>query len=191
MGVPGTDSNFYARWREQHEARLFLEERDGAHPPEQLLQSIWLHQRLRREQLQTLDGQPLRVLHPGFWNRAAGPDFHGAVLQFGQEPARTGDVEIDWVCGNWQAHGHEGNPDFAERDLACRLERARPGTGPRPMLALEKFIDTPLAEIQQWAAPDGARDWPAELQGACSGPLGGTWAGTNRRIAASSRAGPL
>jgi len=171
MGVPGTDSNFYARWREQQEARLFLEERDGAHPPERLLQSIWLHQRLRREQLQTLDGQPLRVLHPGFWNRAAGPDFHGAVLQFGQEPARTGDVEIDWVGGNWRAHGHQGNPAFAGVILHVIWNGPRPETHPLPALALEKFIDTPLGEIQQWAGTGEARDWPAELQGACSGPL--------------------
>ena len=69
--MPETHSDFYARWRAQNEAPLFLGERDAAHPPERLLQSIWLHQRLRREELQTLDGQPLRVLHPGFWNRAA------------------------------------------------------------------------------------------------------------------------
>ncbi|MGA2557559.1 MAG: DUF2851 family protein [Verrucomicrobiota bacterium] len=173
MGVPGTDSNFYARWREQNEARLFLGEREGAHPPEQLLQSIWLHQRLRREQLQTLDGQPLRVLHPGFWNRAAGPDFRGAVLQFGQEPARTGDVEIDWVCGNWQAHGHQGNPAFAGVILHVVWNGAPAGAHPLPALALEKFVDTPLGEIQRWAGTGEARDWPAELQGACSGPLAG------------------
>ena len=160
MGVPGTDSNFYARWREEHDAPLFLEERDGAHPPERLLQSIWLHQRLRREQLQTLDGRSLRVLHPGFWNRAAGPDFHGAVLQFGQEPARTGDVEIDWVGGNWRAHGHQGNPAFAGVILHVIWNGARPETHPLPALALEKFIDTPLGEIQQWAGTGEARDWP-------------------------------
>jgi len=169
--VAGTDSNFYARWRTQNEARLFLGERDAAHPPERLLQSIWLHQRLRRERLQTLDGQPLRVLHPGFWNHAAGPDFHGAVLQFGQEPARSGDVEIDWVPGNWQAHGHEGNPAFAGVILHVVWDGSRPGAQPVPALALEKFVDTPLAEIQQWGGTGAAQEWPAALQGACSAPL--------------------
>jgi hypothetical protein len=171
MGVPATHSDFYARWRAQNEARLFLGERDAAHPPERLLQSIWLHQRLRREDLQTLDGQPLRVLHPGFWNHAAGPDFNGAVLQFGHEPARSGDVEIDRVPGNWQAHGHEGNPAFAGVILHVVWEASRPGSHAVPALALEKFIDTPLAEIQQWAGAGAARDWPETLQGACSAPL--------------------
>ena len=171
MGVPGNRSNFYARWRDQNEARLFLGERDAAHPPERLLQSIWLHQRLRREELQTLDGQPLRVLHPGFWNRAAGPDFHGAVLQFGHEPARSGDVEIDWVAGNWQAHGHQGNPAFASVILHVVWEASRPGSQPVPALALEKFVDTPLADMELWAGTGAAQDWPAALQGACSAPL--------------------
>jgi hypothetical protein len=173
MGVPETHSDFYARWRAQNEPPLFLGERDAAHPPERLLQSIWLHQRLRREDLQTLDGQPLRVLHPGFWNHAAGPDFHGAVLQFGQEPARSGDVEIDRVPANWQAHGHEGNPAFANVILQVVWNASRPGPRPVPALALEKFIDTPLAEIQQWGGGGAAREWPENLQGACSAPLAG------------------
>ena len=173
MGVPAIVSDFYARWRAQNEARLFLGERDASSPPERLLQSIWLHQRLRRDDLQTLDGQPLRVLHPGFWNHAAGPDFHAAVLQFGHEPARSGDVEIDRVPGNWQAHGHEGNPAFASVILHVVWDASRPGSHPVPALALEKFIDTPLADIQLWAGAGAAQDWPETLQGACAEPLGG------------------
>jgi hypothetical protein len=38
---------------------------------------------LLREQLNTLGGRNVRVLHPGFHSRAAGPDFRGMVLQFG------------------------------------------------------------------------------------------------------------
>ena len=62
----------YAQWRAQEEARFLLRERDAPQPPERLLQSIWRHQRLRRDLLRTLDGEPVRVLHPGFWNREAG-----------------------------------------------------------------------------------------------------------------------
>ena len=64
-------------------------------PPEILLQAVWRHQRLLREQLATLDGRTVRILHPGFLNREGGPDFRGAVVQFGEEPPRTGDVEVD------------------------------------------------------------------------------------------------
>src|SRR5437762_2807138 len=105
--------NLYAQWRAQNEARLLLREQSGPLPPERLLQSIWHHQRLVREKLQTLDGKNLRVLHPGFWNREAGPDFRGAVLQFGSEPPRSGDIEIDLISSGWHSHGHDRNPNFA------------------------------------------------------------------------------
>ena len=35
-----------------------------------------------------LDGRALTVLHPGFWNASAGPDFRDAVLQFAGEAPR-------------------------------------------------------------------------------------------------------
>jgi hypothetical protein len=136
-----------------------------------LLQSIWLHQRLRRDQLQTADGQSVRVLHPGFWNHAAGPDFHGAVIQFGNQPPLSGDVEIDLVPRNWQAHHHQGNPAFAGVILHVVWDAARPGSHSTPALALEKYIDTPLAEMQKWAGTAAAQSWPPGLQGACSAPL--------------------
>jgi hypothetical protein len=169
--VPGIDPLFYARWRAQNAERLLLGERDAAHPPESLLQSLWLHQRLRREGMQTVQGQPLRVLHPGFWNHEAGPDFRGAVIQLGAEPPRSGDVEIDLVPANWRAHGHEGNPAFASVILHVVWE-APPAASPGfPVLALANWIDSPLAELQTWADTAAAKSWPETLQGACSAPL--------------------
>ena len=57
--------NCYVQWRLRSGAAAILHE-DRDSPPERLLQAIWQHQRLRRDQLKTLDGQPVRVLHPGF-----------------------------------------------------------------------------------------------------------------------------
>lgn len=42
---------------------------------EYLLQVAWHYQRLLRGRLKTLDGKSVRVLHPGFKNHEAGPDF--------------------------------------------------------------------------------------------------------------------
>ncbi|MGH9592824.1 MAG: DUF2851 family protein, partial [Bryobacteraceae bacterium] len=164
-------SEFYSCCRAQNEARLLLRERDATHPPERLLQSVWLHQRLLRDRLQTLDGQSLRVLHPGFWNREAGPDFRGAVVQFGNGPAQSGDVEIDLVPGNWRAHGHDGNPAFAGMILRV-VWNAGPSRAPEAgTLALEKFIDAPLPEIQGWGVSGAASEWPETMHGKCSAPL--------------------
>jgi hypothetical protein len=148
-----------------------LRERDGPQPPERLLQSIWHHQRLQRDQLQTVDGRPVRVLHPGFWNHEAGPDFRGAVVQLGQETARSGDVEIDLTCQNWQGHQHDRNPAYANVVLHVVWNAAANPKNTLPTLALEQFLDTPLAEMQAWASGPSAAEWPDSLRGACSAPL--------------------
>jgi len=111
MPVSPEPENFYAQWRAQRSSAHALRE-DGLPPPERLLQAVWHHQRLRRDQLATLDGQSVRVLHPGFANAEGGPDFRGAVIQIGSEPPRTGDVEVDLRVSGWHAHGHDRNPAF-------------------------------------------------------------------------------
>jgi len=170
--VPGLRPDFYAQWRAQNESRLLLRERGGPHPPERLLQSVWHHQRLQRDRLLTLDGRPVRVLHPGFWNHEAGPDFRGAVVQIGQEEARSGDIEIDLARRNWQAHHHQGNPAFANVILHVVWSDGPGASHPLPTLALEKFLDTALNEMQSWAGSAAAAIWPEALRGACSAPLG-------------------
>ena len=78
-------TSFYAQWRVRNGAAPLLHE-DRDSPPERLLQAVWLHQRLLRDQLKTLDGRPLRVLHPGFQSLEGGPDFRGAAVQFANGP---------------------------------------------------------------------------------------------------------
>ncbi len=96
---------FYSQWRNQSLAAAVCESSSDT-PPERLLQTVWQHQRLRREALQTTDGRPVRVLHPGFWNHEAGPDFHRAVVQIGDASPSSGDVEVDPTAADWRAHGH-------------------------------------------------------------------------------------
>jgi len=171
LGVPALRSDFYAQWRAQQEARSLLRERDSPDPPEKLLQNVWHHQRLRRDELRTVDGQPVRVLHPGFWNHSAGPDFRGAVLQFGQEEPRAGDVEIDLLSENWQSHHHHDNPDFMGVILHVLWTADAKTASDRPSLAISEFLDMPLAEMHSWAASGASESWPESLRGACSAPL--------------------
>ena len=146
--------------------------RDGTTlpPPERLLQNIWYHQRLLRDRLITIDGRTLRVLHPGFWNREAGPDFREAVLQFNDEAPVSGDVEVDVHTAGWKQHGHDRNVNF--RKVILHVVWDLPGT-PRslsPTLALRAYLDAPAEELEAWfrGLPD---DWPADLRGKCSAPL--------------------
>src|SRR5262245_5029094 len=103
--------NFYAASRLRLGNATALRDQE-APPPERLLQLIWYHQRILRDQLVAMDGRRLQVLHPGFWNRSAGPDFTGAVLQWDDEKPVSGDIEIDLVASGWHGHKHDTNPNY-------------------------------------------------------------------------------
>jgi hypothetical protein len=83
--------------------------------PEKLLQKIWLRGDFAGAEALTLDGHPVRVLHPGKWNLLGGPDFTGARLRIGGAAAReiTGDVEVHLHAEDWRAHGHARDPAYA------------------------------------------------------------------------------
>jgi len=139
-----------------------------------LLQAVWRHQRLLREQLSTLDGRSVRILHPGFLNREGGPDFRGAVIQFGDEPPRSGDVEVDLESAGWRAHGHDKNPNFKNVILHV-LWKAAPGKPSSkdspPAVTLFGKLDAPLAELNHWLNTDDSEALPENLRGQCSAPL--------------------
>jgi hypothetical protein len=177
--------NLYARWRTQCNRAPALRENESA-TPEILLQAVWRHQRLRREQLMTLDGRTVRILHPGFLSREGGPDFRGAVIQFGDEPALTGDVEVDLESAGWRAHGHDKNAAFKNVILhviwtgapgACPVrsthgtERAEQVLGAPVAVALRGKLDAPLAELNLWLNSDDSESLPEKLRGQCSAPL--------------------
>jgi hypothetical protein len=176
--------NFYARWREKQRAVDALREQNSV-PAEKLLQAVWQHQRLRRDQLRTVDGRALRVLHPGFASAEGGPDFRGAVLQFAGEKPVAGDVEIDLQPGGWRAHGHDRNPNFNNVllhvvwDAGVQASTGRiennPGElerAPRPeppALPLKNFLDASIAELA--LALENESGLPENLRGQCAAPL--------------------
>ncbi len=163
-------AEFYRHWRAQGGAVMAIRDarRQGG-PPERWLQEVWAHQRLKRDDLRTTGGRRVLILHPGFWNREAGPDFRGAVVQFDDALPMSGDVEIDVVPGGWTSHGHAANPAYANVVLHV-VWAASAGSPTLPTLALEPHLDAPVDELEQWVG--GAGDTPAEwLRGHCSAPL--------------------
>jgi hypothetical protein len=167
-GVTFSAENFYAAWRENDRAVNPLREH-GAVPPEKLLQAAWQHQRLRRDRLQTGDGRPVRVLHPGFISAEGGPDFRGAVLQIGEAAPVSGDVEIDLQPGGWHAHGHDQNPAFKNVMLHVVWENPKPNSSVPAVLALKDVLDAPLTELA--LALENESGLPEALRGKCSAPL--------------------
>lgn len=168
--MPPLSLGFYERERAEDSTGAGWALRESDPPPERWLQQIWRHQRLRRGALKGLDGQSIRVLHPGFWNREPGPDFRDAVIGFGTDRVAIGDVEIDLHPGGWFGHGHATNPAYSRVVLQVVWE---PGVRSvtRPVLALRPFLDSPLEEMGPWLEDEALSRVPASTAGRCCGPL--------------------
>lgn len=165
-----TTAGAYSRWLEQHRSVPTLHE--GQVPPERWLQHLWRHQRLVRDQLRTEAGGALHVLHPGFWNRGAGPDFKGAILQFDDGPPVTGDVEIDIAGSGWVGHRHAGNPAYGRVILRVLWDGGETGAGfGIPLLAMRRWLDAPLEELVPWLLGEAPGLIPANVRGGCAAPL--------------------
>ena len=156
---------FYAQWRVESGAIPLLRDENDS-PPEALLQAIWQHQRLCRDQLVSMDGQPVRVLHPGFRNWEGGPDFHGAIVQVGEE-IQTGDVEVDLRTSGWRAHGHDRNPNFRNVILHVVWDSERPALGGPVAVVLKSRLDSPLGELSLWLGGETAQAVPEPMRGRC------------------------
>jgi hypothetical protein len=163
------NNNFYGLWRERNGFAAALRDSSDA-PPEKLLQSIWQHQRLRRDQLTTLDGHRVRVLHPGFASVEGGPDFRDAVVKFGSDAPLSGDIEVDIRDSGWRAHGHDKNPAFKNVVLHVVWDSQTKKTS-QTTLALKHVLDAPLAEVSLQLEHNSIRALPENLLGKCSAPL--------------------
>ncbi|MDW7980367.1 MAG: DUF2851 family protein [Verrucomicrobiales bacterium] len=147
--VPATQVSTYAQWRHAA-APAALHDSADAPPPEQLLQVIWQYQRIVRDQLKTLDGEAVKVLHPGFKNCEAGPDFKRAVIQFGTAAPVSGDVEIDVHPACWRTHNHHANPAYRNVVLHVVWD-ATPEYRPEVRtLPIRHALDSPLHELSWW-----------------------------------------
>jgi hypothetical protein len=94
---------------------------------ELLLQKLWLRGEFDQRRAATESGEPVRIVHPGSWNRLSGPDFRGARLVIGDREVR-GDVELHFRAEAWQQHGHHNDPAF--NDVVLHVVLFPPGTSP-------------------------------------------------------------
>ena len=97
-----SDYTLYSDLQEDGERYVF--ERPECPFSERFLQVIWNERRLSLE-LHLEDGRELKILSPGTWNVAAGPDFKSAALLIDGHLV-TGDVEIHRFTSDWARHGH-------------------------------------------------------------------------------------
>lgn len=115
---------------------------------ERIFQKIWHRGDFRSENLQTLSGKRLEIISRGKWNKLAGPDFLDAELRI--DGARVlGDIEFHFYAEDWNAHGHDKNPQFGKVILHVLLF---PSQKPIPTKnaygnAMESFLLLPHLNI--------------------------------------------
>ena len=161
-------ATLYAKWRKQEQPPVFRE--GSSAPPEQLLQAIWQHQRIRRSDLRATDGRRVTILHPGFLNLEAGPDFRRALVQMGNTKPFECDIEVDVLSAGWRQHGHNTNPAFGSVGLHVVWQAGASGPSDLPVVELKNQLDAPLGQLAD-ALGQATTLPPKNVHGRCSAPL--------------------
>jgi hypothetical protein len=130
------------------------------HTTEDILRHLWGHQYITTDNLFTIDGRPLSILHPGILNRGSGPDFRDALIVLDGTSYR-GDIEFHRSIEDWENHFHENDPHYNTVILHVVFEEKRSSGETRvlsgrsvPVLTLEKYITSPLEKIIEHIARD-------------------------------------
>ncbi len=127
---------------------------------EEFLHFLWRWRRFDARDLQTTDGQPLEVVHPGEPNTHAGPDFFNARIRIG-DTLWAGNVEIHLRASEWLAHRHDTDRAYDSVVLHVVLDEDEPVVrlnGQRlPCLTLRTRI--PPGLLEQYQRLLHAREW--------------------------------
>jgi len=156
----------YRRWIREN----LLREEPGPILSESILQRIWFEQ-LVRDPLITLEGESIRLLHPGIWNHRPGPDFLQASFSSADGRVLTGDMELHRHSSDWGAHKHSSNPAY-KNVLLHVFWQADPGlSGSFPagirQVALEQQLSAPLTELISLFHSSPAEVLSGEKPGQC------------------------
>ncbi len=104
---------------------------------EEFLHYIWQY-RLFDKNIETTDGQEVSVVHPGYKNTDAGPDFFQARIKIGDQ-LWAGNVEIHIRASDWFLHQHQNDRAYSNIILHIVFENDQPvfdGNG-QPVATLE------------------------------------------------------
>lgn len=127
---------------------------------EELLHYVWRLRKFDHTDLQTTEGLPIEILHPGDHNSNAGPDFLNARIRIG-DTLWAGNVEMHLRASDWNRHGHSEDPAYKNVILHVVLEADcdiyHPKERRLPCLTLKRRIDNRLSKRylklinnQQW-----------------------------------------
>lgn len=78
---------------------------------ERLLQFIWQFKYFNQSSLCTTGGKALQIVHPGNFNRNAGPDFSEAKIKIA-DTVWVGNVELHVKASDWLQHNHASDKNY-------------------------------------------------------------------------------
>lgn len=115
----------------------------GAIITERLLQFIWQFQYYNTKELQSSEGELIRVLHPGMANQNQGPDFLQARVKIG-DTILAGNIEIHLQSKDWWKHGHQSDEHYRNIILHVVWEENSIGPAKTPVLELQNRVSRQL-----------------------------------------------
>lgn len=119
--------------------------------PESFLYFLWQYQYFFKSRLITTDGEPIQVLHPGFRNHDAGPDFFNARLLI-NEVEWVGTVEMHSRTSDWLVHQHQHDRAYDNVILHVVWQDDQVSTGRR----VDRANGTPLPTLELYPLIDPA-----------------------------------
>ena len=79
--------------------------------PEDFLHYVWQFRSFDNNDLETADRENLKIIHQGFLNKNAGPDFSNSKIQIGNT-VWAGNVEIHIKSSDWLKHNHQSDASY-------------------------------------------------------------------------------
>jgi hypothetical protein len=78
---------------------------------EKLLQYIWQFQYFNKNELVTVNNEPLQIIHAGSYNSNEGPDFLSAKIKIGNT-TWAGNIEVHINSSDWYLHKHSTDKNY-------------------------------------------------------------------------------
>lgn len=110
---------------------------------EHLLQYIWQHLYFNKDELLTVQNEPLQIIYQGSRNTNQGPDFSAAKINIGTV-TWAGNVELHIKTSDWIKHGHTGDVHYSNVILHVVYEHDVDADEQLPVLELKNRISNNL-----------------------------------------------
>jgi hypothetical protein len=112
---------------------------------EDFLHYIWNYRLFNQKKLETVQGENLKIIHPGQHNSDGGPDFSDARIKIGNT-SWAGNVEIHVKSSDWLRHNHHNDKAYNNIILHVvfhnDIEITRSDNTAIPVIDLSEYVDS-------------------------------------------------